>query len=159
MRDLLKCYVSGRHLPGEQKQGTISFAVPEYGILFRCLAEGTRADLEVIAFLSFLRFVEHNIEVFSKKELEIFTDFPILAFIMNQDIGSAQGFEAVRREAKKTAKKIRFEVILMDAQANRAAGSIGDIPEMPAGSTLKIKTFANLAIKRAADIRPDSPKI
>jgi hypothetical protein len=156
MSDILKCYVSGNHLPGDQKQGIVSFAVPDYGILFRCLAEGTRADLEIIAFLSFLRFAEHNIEIFKKKELQIYTDFPVLVFVMNNNSGSAGGIEAVRREAKKSAKILRFNVNLIDSKDNRAAGAAGDIPELPIGSDLKIKTFANLAINKPPENRPDA---
>lgn len=155
MRDILKCYVSGRHLSGQDRRGIVSFAVPDYGLLFRCLADGSRADLEVIALLSFLRFAEHNIEIFQKKELEIYTDFPILAYIMNADSIPGQGLETVRREAQMAAQKLHYKVVYIDSPSNRAAGSAGDIPAMPIGSTLKIKTFANLAVKNSKDNRSD----
>lgn len=156
MKDILKCYVSGNLLPGERKQGVVSFAVPDYGILFRCQAEGSRADLEIIAFLSFLRFAEHNIEIFQKKELRIHTDFPVLVFVMNNKTGTGGGIEAVRREAKKSAKRLRFKVDLIDSKDNRAAGAVGDIPELPVGSDLKIKIFANLSISNSPENRPDA---
>jgi hypothetical protein len=159
MRDILKCYVSGRHLQGEDEEGIVSFAVPDYGILFRGLACGSRADLEIIAMFSFLRFAEHNLEIFQKRELQIHTDFPILAFIMSNDAEGGPGVAAVREEARKIAEKIRFEVALIDAAANRAAGSITDIPAMPIGSSLKIKTFANLAIHKPSENSPDRPEI
>jgi hypothetical protein len=148
MMDTLKCFVSGRHLPGDSQHGVVSFAVPEYGILFRSLAKGGRADLEIIAFLSFLRFAEHNIEIFKRKQLNIFTDFPILAFIVNDESRSIPGVEAVRQEAAKKAKVLRFEVVLIDTESNRAAGSADDIPVMPIGSSLKIRTFASLAANK-----------
>ena len=155
MNNILKCYVSGRHLTGQEKSGIVSFAVPDYGLLFRCLAEGSRVELEVVALLSFLRFAEHNIEIFQKRELEIYTDFPVLAYIMNNDSVSGQELDAVRREAQKAARKLQFKVTFIDSPSNRAAGSAGDIPAMPIGSALKIKTFANLAVKKSKDNRSD----
>lgn len=159
MKDILKCFVSGNLLPGEPKQGVVSFAVPDYGILFRCQAEGSRADLEIIAFLSFLRFAEHNIDIFKKKELHIHTDFPVLVFVMNNKTGTGGGIEAVRREARKSAKRLNFKVHLIDSKENRAAGAVGSIPALPVGSDLKIKTFANLSIGKPPENRPDASDI
>jgi hypothetical protein len=79
--------------------------------------------------------------------------------MMNNDVGSGSGMEAVKREAEKIAKKIRFKIIMVDGENNRAAGSVGDIPDMPVGSSLKIKTFANLVSNKSADNRPDNMNI
>jgi len=156
MKDILKCYISGRHLPEDSQQGIVSFAVPEYGILFRCLAKGSRVDLEVIALMSLLRFAYHNIDIFGKKNLQIFTDYPVLAFIMNHESGGGQGIEVVRKEAQKFAKKIDFEIALIDSKGNRAAKAVGLIPEMPVGSDLKIKTFATPVAPETPGLRSDN---
>lgn len=142
MKDSLKCYISGRLLPGESRQGIVSFAVPEYGILFRCQAEGSRIDLEVIALMIFLRFADHNIPIFGKKNLQILTDSPVLAFIMNHKSGGGKGVETVRKEAREFAKKMAFEIALIDSKSNRASKSVANIPEMPIGTNLRIKTLA-----------------
>lgn len=142
MKDSLKCYISGRHLLGKSPKGIVSFAVPEYGVLFRCQAEGSRIDLEAIALMSFLRFADHNVEIFGNRRLQIYTDYPVLAFIMNHESGGGQGVEAVRKEARKFAEKIGFEIALIDSRGNRAAKAVTHIPEMPVGTDLKIKTFA-----------------
>ncbi|MCP4570093.1 MAG: hypothetical protein GY841_21130 [FCB group bacterium] len=125
----------------------MSFAVPEYGILFRCAAEGTHADLEIIAFLSFLRFVEHNKDIFKNRELHIFTDFPPLAYLMDKQVVANRGMEAVLRQAQKSAKGIIYKVMWIDTPRNRAAGPVGSIPNLPEGVDLKIKTFPALGSK------------
>ncbi len=153
MKDTLKCYVSGRPVPKDSKEGIVSFAVPEYGILFRCAAEGTRADLEIIAFLSFLRFVEHNKDIFKKRELHIFTDFPPLAYLMDKQVVSQRGMETVLRQAQKYGKSLVYKVVWIDTKRNRAAGPVGSIPDLPEGSDLKIRTFPGLGSK----LKPSDP--
>ncbi|MCK5124982.1 MAG: hypothetical protein KAR42_01895 [candidate division Zixibacteria bacterium] len=147
MKDVIKCYVAGRYLPDDPKEGIVSFAVPEYGVLFRCSAQGNKADLEIIAFLTFLRFVEHNIDIFNSRILHIYTDFPLLVYLMNKD-AIVPGMDAVVREAEKYAKNIKYEVKFVHERENRATGSVNDIPPMPADSKIKIKTFANLSLTK-----------
>ena len=159
MKDILKCYVSGQVFSGNENQGIISFAVPEYGILFRCAISGKPADLQIISFLTFLRFTEHNKDLFKKRELHIFTDFPPLVYLMNEGSFPGQGMEAVRQQAQKYAKDIIHKVKWINHKDNRAAGSIVEIPDMPANSNLKIKSFAGIISKDSPPGRAGGPKI
>lgn len=157
MKDALKCYVSGRQLDAVTRQGIISFAVPEYGVLFRCGASGARSDLEVIAFLSFLRFVDLNKDEFKKRQMLIYSDFPVLVYLMNKGAVAGKGTDAVIRQAEKYTKGISYQVKWIDEKGNRAAGSINDIPRLPADSRLNLKSFANLtSAKVVADIGKSS---
>jgi len=153
MKDILKCFVSGHHLNEKNGRGIVSFAVPEFGILFRCHADGARAELEIVAFLTFLRFAEHNLEIFKKRFLYIFSDFPLLVYLMNNGAAVPSGMEAVIGEAKKYARQISFQVKWIDPGENRAAGAVNDLPSLPANHTLKIKTFANLSLIESPEIK------
>ena len=144
MKDTLKCYVSGIKPDNKSKTGIISFAVPEYGVMFRCEVEGTATDLQIVAFLTFLRFAEHNKDIFKKRELNIFTDFPILAYLMNEGNIQGKGLEAVKNQAEKYARGLHYKVKWISQKDNRASGSLQDIPTMPEGSSLKIKSFIEL---------------
>ncbi len=146
MQTCLGCYVSGRHLPGQEKHGLVSFAVPEWGILFRCLADGPRTDLEILALMSFLRFAEHNHEIFAGRQLRIFTDCQILLFLMKGGT-DGPGSEKLRRRAAEIAPKIHFTVEWIDSDHNRAAASAATITSLPAGSRLQIKPFPGLTEK------------
>jgi hypothetical protein len=144
MKDILKCYVSGQKENKKSKRGVISFAVPEYGILFRCGIDGGMADLNVIALLTFLRFAEHNREIFIKRELHIYSDFPLLVYLMNEGSLREKGLEVVRRQAQKYARGFVYKVKWISRTDNRAAGSVNEIPVMPTDSKIKIKSFTEL---------------
>lgn len=158
MKTTLKCYISGRPKAGDSRYGIVSFAVPDYGILFRSLAEGSRMDLEMIAFLSFLRFAVHNLDVFGSPELHIYTDHELLASMMKPVNPSAKP-GSLQREARKIAGKLRYKVLLVAPDANRAAGPVADIPDLPANATLEIKSFAGLTIKQARSPFSITPNI
>ncbi|MFH1699974.1 MAG: hypothetical protein ABIE07_05235 [Candidatus Zixiibacteriota bacterium] len=148
MKDFIKCYISGRHQIKNEKEGIVSFAVPDYGILFRCMACGSRAELEIIAFLSFLKFAEHNLDIFKTRQLLIFTDFPLLVYLMNNGAVGMPGMQAVVAEAKKYSRKMEFTVKWINEKENRSADSVVNIPYMPLKHRVKIRTFANLNITK-----------
>lgn len=150
MKTVLKCYISGRPGAGDPGHGIVSFAVPDYGILFRSLAEGSRMDLEMIAFLSFLRFAVHNQDVFGSPELHIYTDYESLAAMMEPVNPSAKP-GALQTEARKIAGKLHYKVYLISPDANRAAAPVDEIPDLPANASLEIKSFAGLTLKKAVN--------
>ncbi len=155
----MKCFISGRHLPDEKKLGLVSFAIPDYGILFRSLAEGSRTDLEMIALFSLLRFASHNSEIFAKRELLVHTDYQLLAYLMDVNRVPEKNMRGLRREARRIADGLTFTVRAISDCKNRAAEPVADFPVLPENSGLKIKTFSSLTIKEPLDpfsIRPDS---
>lgn len=107
-------------------------------------------DLEMIALLSFLRFAVHNQDVFGSPELHIFTDYEPLAAMMEPVHPSAQP-GALQREARKIAGKLHYRIQSISPEANRAAGPVADIPDLPANATLAIKSFAGLTVKQTVD--------
>lgn len=157
MNDILRCYVSGRHLAGSAEQGTVSFTVPDYGILFRCQAAGARADLEMVAFLALLRFIEHNKVLFKNHRVRILTDFPLLVYLMQNEGPINEGLLAVREQAHQYGKEIDFAVEWIDEKHNRAGHSVADIPAMPAEVGLKVKRSLYAFAHRAEVGSPDWP--
>jgi hypothetical protein len=111
------------------------------------------------AILSFLRFAEHNLEIFKKRELHIFTDFPILMYLINNGIPETEETSAVLREAKRTIKQITYKVKWIEAHMNRAASPISNIPNLPADAKIKIKTFANFAAQKPSTEHPGDAKL
>lgn len=157
----MKCYISGRPLAAGNKAGTISFAVPDYGILFRCRGEGTRTELEIIAFMSLLRFAEANIELFRGKELLIHTDFPFIVYLLNDGLPSGSAgamLEAVAAKARQHAKEFTFRVQWVDGRDNRAAAPIGGIPDLPDESGRRLKGSLSHPDPLAAPRHPQQPK-
>jgi hypothetical protein len=148
VKDVLKSYISGRHLPSEERLGIVSFTVPDYGILFRSLAEGARTDLEMIAMFSLLRFVSHNKDIFSGRELIICTDYQLLTYLIDAGRGADAKLGAFRKEAKRLAGDIPFRVTAIAECENRATSPASDIPVLPPDADLKIKVFSSLNIKK-----------
>ncbi len=140
MSEIIKCYTSGRPLAENGHEGTISFAVPDYGILFRCRGEGTRTELEIIAFMGLLRFAEANKELFHHKELHIHTDFPFIVYLLNGATSASDRMEAVAAKARQYAKEFTFQVKWVDVHDNRAAAPIRDIPDLPDESGRRLKS-------------------
>jgi hypothetical protein len=140
----LKCYVSGRPISADSRKGILCFAVPELGILFRCAAEGNRTSLEVVAFLSFLRFAEHNLDLFKRKTLDVYSDFPALVYLVNERSAPNEQSLQVLNQVREVARKVSFTLHWIDSDRNRAAQSIRNIPSVPDGTALKIKSFTHL---------------
>ncbi len=107
-------------------------------------------DLEMIALLSFLRFAVHNRDVFGSPELHVHTDHETLAAMMDPTNPSAIS-GPLQQQAKKIAGKLQFRVVLISSTANRAAGPVADIPDLPADALLEIKSFAGLTVKQAVN--------
>ena len=149
MREAIKCYVSGRSLPGNGRRGVVSFAVPEYGVLFRSVADGLRSDLEIVALFSLLRFAAQNAGIFSPRTLEILSDYAPMVYLLNLGGSNGQEMGSVGAEAKKIAGNMKFSVALIIPQENRAAGSIQAIPDLPDGSNIPIKSFTGIAPKKS----------
>jgi len=151
MREVVKCYVSGQPAPGKSQGGIVSFAVPEFGVLFRSVADGSRTDLEIVALFSLLRFAAQNAEIFSPRAVEIFSDYPPVVYLLNHEGPTGKEMGSIRAEAKKIAGSICFSVTLVAPEANRAAGSIRAIPDLPDGSNIRIKSFTGITVRK-----PDS---
>mgnify|MGYP001256758956 CR=1 FL=1 len=158
MRQSLKCYTSGRHLADGGNVGTVSFAVPDYGLLFRCRGEGTRAELEIIALMSFLRFAEANKELFAKRDLQIYTDFPFIVFLLNGKIRLDGRLTVVATQIQQYSRELSFQVKWIDGQSNRAASSVGDIPVLPADAGITIKGSAALSLSEKNHLHPSDRK-
>jgi hypothetical protein len=139
MNEVIKCYTSGRPLSDGNTIGTISFAIPDYGILFRCRGEGTRTELEIIAFMSLLRFAEANKELFHQKELHVHTDFPFIVYLLNGDVPAAGKMGAVAARARQYAREFMFQAVWVDPRDNRAAAPILAMPDLPVESGRRLK--------------------
>lgn len=158
MNEVIKCYTSGRPFSADGGRGIISFAVPDYGILFRCRGEGTRTELEIIAFMSLLRFAEANKELFHKKELHIHTDFPLIVYLLNDPKTASGKLGAVATRARQYAREFIFQATWVDPRDNRAAAPILTIPDLPAESGQRLKSSLSHFDPLQSLRRPSAPK-
>ena len=86
----------------------ILFAIPSYGILFRCRADGNLLDLEFGAFFALLRFIKTSLAKERIKNLRVLSSNPEFVFTM---MNRGPGLED-RPKREKMLKKYRsqFEI-------------------------------------------------
>ncbi|MCD6248863.1 MAG: hypothetical protein J7J98_00855 [candidate division Zixibacteria bacterium] len=84
------CYIGAFKAPLQEaylenhgfSRGMILFAIPSYGVLFRCRADGDLMDLEFGAFFALLRFIKTSLAKEQIKNLRVFSSTPKFVFTM-----------------------------------------------------------------------------
>jgi hypothetical protein len=120
-------------------RGLIVFAIPEYGILFRCRADGEPINLEFGALFSLLRFLETSLASLNAKEVLICSSSAeLVASFGNTGRHLSKGSE---REImlREYTRKLRISVQYVDRLKNRCFLSPVDYPSMPGGQEPPIK--------------------
>jgi len=146
VNDRLDCYIVGLDRPVSDLElrsrgmaaGMISFAIPAYGVLFKCRARGTRRDLETGALLALLRFVGQSMKGENITKIRVIASSPELVFKLAQ--GRDQLTPKTSRQKKLENYLRRIDVIgaYVPLYSNRACCSPADMPSLPEGQTSPI---------------------
>ena len=90
------CYIGAFKAPLQEtyletrgfSRGMILFAIPSYGVLFKCRADGNLLDLEFGALFALLRYVKTSLASEKIKSVKVHSSNPELVFtLMNQGPG------------------------------------------------------------------------
>ncbi len=133
----MKCYFFGSNLLPDKmtrNRGIISFAIPDYGVLFRSQYEGNRYECEYAAAIALIRFVQLNQDHFKAKKLELLTDSPIVVYQVNNRIASTKTLQRFRDLIFYYKRRLNFELVWVPASMNRAGTpmvEIGTNPQSP----------------------------
>ncbi len=113
--------------------GLIVFAIPEYGILFRCRAEGDPIRLEFGAFFSCLRFIKTTLADAKIKNVDICSSNP--EFVASFAAGSKYLSEGSERESmlREYAREMQISIQFLSRLHNRCLASPADYPSTPVG--------------------------
>ncbi len=118
--------------------GMVIFAVPDYGVLFKCRAEGEMIDLEFGAFLSLLKFVESSLAGERIGAMTVYSSQPEFVFAFSgQSRHLAPESERMRLLKERTAK-LKATVLYIEPNLNAALWSAADYPAIPQGQVVKI---------------------
>jgi ribonuclease HI len=106
----MECYFTSNLIDSEsgKHNALLSFAVPEYGIVFRAQFSGKEAECEYASLLSLLEFVEINPQLFKNKTVEIFGDSTIVVNQVNDKMYCNKQLEPFRKMAQLFRKKIPY---------------------------------------------------
>ena len=111
--------------------GMILFAIPDYGIQFRCRAQGKLVDLEFAAYFALLKFIGKNLAGEKVKKIKVYSSNPefIFAFTGNSKHmppGSAR-FQLVREHSRTITTSVGY----LPPDKNKAFIPAADCPLVP----------------------------
>ena len=143
----IECYIGAFEAPLREEyletrgfsRGMILFAIPAYGVLFRCRASGDLLDLEFGAFFSLLRFIKTSLSKEQITKLRVLSSNPEFVFTM---MNRGPGLEDRPKRAKMLRKYLsHFEVQtgLVPAHKNQARLAPGDFCSTPKHLTPPVK--------------------
>lgn len=123
-------------------KGMIMFAIPCYGVLFKCRAEGDLIDLEFGAFFALLRFIKTSLVIESLKTVRVHSSNPDFVFaVMNQG-AIITGNPERARMLKEYRDQHDIQVALVPAIRNQTRVPPGDFPSTPRDQASPIQTKA-----------------
>ncbi len=130
--------------PSEEslKAYLISFAIPDYGILFRCRVTNPLDDPLDLAVLTGLRFIEVSLKTVKVKKALIATDSPAYYFANNAASGASRRARTAETLNGYT-KKFQLQYTLTSTQENAARHSTVILPQSPADLPTLLKHSAN----------------
>jgi hypothetical protein len=141
LTDRVDCYIASFKRPLKEScleregiaQGMVLFAIPSYGILFKCRARGTLRELEVGALLALLRFLDTSLKEEKITKIKVHSSTPDIVFSLvhrRHELTSRQG-----RQKKLDRHFRKFEIMAAYAPPgrNRALAGPEDLPSVPQG--------------------------
>ncbi len=131
----MKCYFNGS-VSGEDQlatqAGTVSFAIPDIGVIFRSRWTGNLIECQYAALLSLLQFIETNKKAFKGKEIEIHSDASIVVYQLTKDSFILKSIEPYYRLVQTYKNKFAFDLRWVPEKENPAlTGMIGTPPMKP----------------------------
>ncbi|MDF1545499.1 MAG: hypothetical protein P1R58_10390 [bacterium] len=159
-KDPIACYIAAYRIPNLDPYlrqngfhaGMILFAIPDYGIQFRCRAEGEMIDLEFGAFFALVKFIEKNLGAEKISAIRVHSSNPefIFAFTGNSKHmpPDSERFKLVRQQNRKISTTIGY----LPPEKNKAFISVADYPSIP--SHHKIQLAHESRINRKASFKP-----
>ena len=141
-RPPLKCYIAAvqrgtadRYLAEKGfAGGVVVFAIPDYGILFRCRADGEAVDLEFGAFFALLRFIKTRLSAEKIRSVQIFSSHPEFVFAFTGKSRHLNGEGERTRLLREYSREFTIAVGFIKPSENASLLSPVDMPSLPVGA-------------------------
>ena len=141
-----KCYISSYLFPNQDKvlqeqgisNGLISFAVPDFGVIFRCVGEGDTLQMEFSTFFSLLEFLLTKLKDENIKSVQVFSSNPHFVFSFSSYSEYLKEGTAYRQLLDSFMKKMSIQVGYVKPQSNQAFYSTADLPSIPTGKKVDL---------------------
>ncbi len=111
--------------------GMILFSVPEFGILFRCRAEGELIDMEFAAFFALLKFITTDLKSEKIRDIIVCSSNPEFVFSFTGNSPNLKGNSSRMQLVKDYQKKMNIKIGYIESLKNKSLISAADYPSMP----------------------------
>lgn len=129
----MRCYFHGSVSGQDQlarQIGTVSFAIPDLGVIFRSRWNGNLIECQYAALLSLLQFIEKNVKAFNDQEIQILSDASVVVYQLTKDTFILKSIEPFYRLVQSYKSKFAFKVRWMPENENPAFNGLMDTPPM-----------------------------
>lgn len=119
--------------------GMVGFAIPDYGILFRCRADGELLDLEFGSFFAMLGFINSKLKDQKIKAVQVLSSNPhfVFSFSGNKDIINQN--KERRKLLDKYSKELSIAIAYIKPIENPALFSPSDYASLPVHNKISLK--------------------
>jgi hypothetical protein len=130
----------------------VIFALPDYGVQFKCQAEGKPIDLEFGAFFALLRFIEASLGDEKIASVAVLSSSPEFVFAFTGRSRHLETGSDRQKLLRERTAKLGVAVSYVEPERNLALVSPADYPSLPEGKTVVVKS--KLADVTARSFRP-----
>ena len=114
----------------------VIFAIPEFGILFRCRAGGDPIDLEFGAFFALLKFVKDKLAKEQIAALQVMSSAPEFIFAFTGQSRHLESGSKRRRLLSEYTRGLQVAVGYVEPQHNAALWPVSQYASLPRGRLL-----------------------
>ena len=145
-KKIIKCFIASYLHPDQDpvlkehgiSNGLISFAIPNFGVVFRCLGEGDILTMEFSLFFSLLEFIQTKLKDENIKSIQVLSSNPHFVFSFSKYSEALKDGTAYRQLLDKYMKKMSIQIAYVKPQRNQALSSIVDFPSMPTNKKVEL---------------------
>jgi len=145
-KQAVKCFIAGlvsEHSdPGmdrlELSSSILIFAIPAYGILFRCRVDGDALDVEFAAFFSLLEFIKGNLAEQKIRTVEIMSSNPHFVFSFTGNSRHLAEGTSRRKLLEEYGRIFKIKIGHVDFLSNQALMPPDSYPSLPEKSKIRL---------------------
>jgi hypothetical protein len=120
-------------------RGMLIFAIPEFGVIFKCRAEGDPLDLEFGAFFSLLKFIKKSLGKENIQALHVHSSSPEFVFSFTDKQKLITAHPERMKALAEYASGISIAVSYIRRIDNKAVVPAADYPSTPTNQTPVIR--------------------
>lgn len=129
----MRCYFNGSVHGADQLAkhiGTVSFAIPDIGVVFRSRWAGNLLECQYAALLSLLQFIDSNDKVFKNKDIQILSDASVVVYHLTKETFIFNSVKPYYRMVQAYKGKFDFTVRWIPERENAAFLGLTDTPPL-----------------------------